>query len=126
MAKQKTQIAVRRAPVVSKARYEAVLAARSAATRKAKQAAQQRVGSLVGAAAAYGLGYAEKKGHKLPTLGGVEPTLMAGLVLTFGPTLMGAGQSKLGQVAAEAGSAALALAAYKAGQGQPMVGYDDE
>lgn len=123
MAK-KTQI-VRKAPTVSKSRYEALQLARSRATAKAKQAAQQRVGSLVGAGTAYGIGYLEKTGRKLPTVGGVEPTLLAGLVLTFGPTLLGAGTTKLGQVAAEVGSSALGVAAYKAGLGHPMVGEDE-
>ncbi len=125
MAKRSQQL-VRRAPSVPKARFEALQLARSAATRRAKVAAQQRVGSLVGAATGYGLGYLEKKGHKLPTVGGVEPTLMAGLVLTFGPTLLGAGNSRLGQVAAEVGSAALGIASYKAGLGQSMVSGEDD
>jgi hypothetical protein len=125
MAK-KTQQLARRAPSVPKARFEALQLARSAATRRAKVAAQERVGAVVGAAAGYGLGYMEKKGHKLPSIGGVEPTLLAGLALTFGPTLLGQGNSKLGRVAAEFGSASLSIAAYKAGLGQPMVSGEDE
>jgi hypothetical protein len=123
---KKSQLAPRRAPSVPKARFEALQLARSAATRRAKVAAQERVGAVVGAAAGYGLGYMEKKGHKLPSIGGVEPTLLAGLALTFGPTLLGQGNSKLGRVAAEFGSASLSIAAYKAGLGQPMVSGEDE
>lgn len=125
MAKKSNQMAVRRPASVPKARFEALQLARSAATKRAKEAAQQRVGAVVGAATGYGLGYLEKKGHKLPTVGGVDPTLMAGLVLTFGPTLLGAGRSKLGQVAAEAGASALGIAAYRFGLGQPMISGED-
>lgn len=127
MAKSKSQsLAPRRAPTVSKARFEALQLARSAATKRAKDAAQQRVGAMVGAAAGLGLGYLEKKGHKLPSVAGIDPTLLAGVVLTFGPTIMGQGRTKLGQVAAEAGASALAIAMYKAGLGQPMIAGEDE
>lgn len=120
---RKTQI-VRRAPTVSKSRYEALVRTRSAAANRTRQIAQQRAGSLVGIAACAGVGYLEKQG-KMPSLGGFEPTLVVGVALGFLlPALV---KGKAGQMSAEAGAALCGVAAYKLGTGAPIrVGEDGD
>lgn len=111
------------APKVAKSRYDALVRARHAATSRARQVAAQRGGSLVGIAACAGVGYMEKQG-KMPSLGGFEPTLVAGVVLGFlVPHFV---KGKFGQSAAEAGAALCGVAAYKLGTGAPIrVGEED-
>lgn len=116
MAKGKAM--VRRAPTVSKAKYEGLARARSAAVRKSKEVASARAGVVTGAVAAYLVGHFEKAGKKLPTVGGIEPTALYGAALAFGVPMFVKG--KVGTMAAEAGAAVLGIAAYKAGMGQPM------
>jgi hypothetical protein len=110
------------APKVSKARYDRLVHARRAAVTRAKQVGAQRAGSLTGIAACALVGYAEKNG-KMPSLGGFEPTLVAGLALGFVvPHFV---KGKVGQMAAEAGAALSGVAAYKLGSGSPIrVGED--
>lgn len=121
----KTRIVVKRsAPTVSKARYEKLVHARRAAVSRTKAHVAQRAGSLVGIAACAAVGYAEKQG-KMPTLGGFEPTLVAGLALGFlVPAFV---KGKAGQMCAEAGASLTGVAAYKFGTGAPLrVGGDDD
>lgn len=124
MAKSKTAIAVRRAPTVPKKKYEMALAARNAAGRRAREAAEERIGVVVGAVAGYGIGALEKKGTRIPTVAGIEPTLLYGGLASFGPALLGI-RGRAANIIAEAGAASLGIAAYKFGLGHPMVGEDE-
>lgn len=123
MAKTRT-IVKHSAPKVSKSRYDALVRVRSAAAARTRQVAAQRAGSLTGIAACALVGYAEKQG-KMPSLGGFEPTLVAGGVLGFlVPHFI---KGRAGQMAAEAGAALCGVAAYKLGTGAPVrVGGDDD
>lgn len=123
MAKTRTKI-VHASPKVSKSRYDAVVRARSHAAQRTRQIAAQRAGSLTGIAACALVGYAERQG-KMPSLGGFEPTLVAGGLLGFVvPHFV---KGKIGQAAAEAGAALCGVAAYKLGTGAPLrVGGDDD
>lgn len=123
MAKTRT-IVKHSAPKVAKSRYEALVRARSHAASKTRQIAAQRAGSLTGIAACGLVGYLEKQG-KMPSLGGFEPTLVAGLGLGFVvPHFI---KGKAGQMCAEAGAALSGVAAYKLGTGAPIrVGGDDD
>ena len=123
MAKTRT-IVKHVAPKVSKSRYEALVRARSVDAARTRQVAAQRAGSLTGIAACALVGYAEKQG-KMPSLGGFEPTLVAGLTLGFVvPHFI---KGKAGQMAAEAGAALSGVAAYKLGSGAPIrVGEDED
>lgn len=111
-------------PTVSKARYEKLVHSKRATLTRAKQLGAQRAGSLVGIGACALVGYLEKQG-KMPSIGGFEPTLVAGLALGFVvPSLV---KGKAGQMAAEAGAALTGVAAYKLGSGSPLrVGEDDD
>lgn len=121
----KTQVVVRRAaPVVPKKKYELAVKAGQLARARGKQAAQERMGAIIGGAAGYGVGYLEKKGTRLPTVFGLEPTLLYGGLLTFGPALLGI-RGQTANMAAEGGATLLGIAGYKAGLGMPMVGEDD-
>jgi hypothetical protein len=61
----------------------------------------------------------------MPSLGGFEPTLVAGIVLGF--VVPHVVKGKAGQMAAEAGAALSGVAAYKLGSGSPFrVGGDDD
>jgi hypothetical protein len=123
MAKTRT-IVKHVAPRVSKSRYDALVHARSAASARTRQIAAQRAGSLVGIGACALVGYLEQQG-KMPSLGGFEPTLVAGLGLGFiAPQFI---KGKAGQMCAEAGAALSGVAAYKLGSGAPIrVGADDD
>ena len=121
MAKHK--LAIRHAaPKVSKARYDRLVNARRAAVARTRQVATARAGSLTGIVACAGVGYLEKQG-KMPSLGGFEPTLVAGIALGFVvPHFV---KGKFGQMAAEAGAALSGVAAYKLGTGAPIRVGDD-
>jgi hypothetical protein len=121
MAKTRT-IVKHQAPKIAKSRYEALVRSRSHASQKARQIAAQRAGSLTGIAACGLVGYLEKQG-KMPSFGGFEPTLVAGLTLGFiVPSFV---KGRAGQMAAEAGAALSGVAAYKLGTGAPIrVGED--
>lgn len=123
MAKSRLAVRSHGAPKVAKSRYEALVRARSHAASKTRQIAAQRAGSLVGIGACALVGWAEKNG-KMPSLGGFEPTLVAGIALGFVvPHFI---KGKAGQMAAEAGAAISGVAAYKLGSGSPFrVGEDD-
>ncbi len=127
MAK-KTQVQVRtKAPSVPKKRYEMAVRAAKGANQRARRAATERIGTLVGCGTAYVVGKVEKSGKKLPTFGGIEGTALWGAAMAFGPSLLGVGTGKLGQIAAEAGSAMLGIACYKAGTGiAPIVSGDED
>lgn len=123
MAKHKLALRTA-APKVAKSRYEALVRARSASAQKARQVAAQRAGSLTGIGACALVGYAEKTG-KMPSFGGFEPTLVAGIALGF--VIPHFVKGKMGQMSAEAGAALSGVAAYKLGSGQPFrVGGDDD
>lgn len=123
MAKSRT-IVKHVAPRVAKSRYDALVHARSAATARTRQIAAQRAGSLVGIGACALVGYLEQQG-KMPTMGGFEPTLVAGIGLGFVvPQFI---KGKAGQMCAEAGAALSGVAAYKIGSGAPIrVGEDGD
>jgi hypothetical protein len=118
MAANKSNVPARRAtPTVSKSKFEALQRMHSNTMKRAREVAEERVGTIVGWGAAGAVGYIEKEG-KMPDMGGVEPTLVIGGLLAFGVPMLVRG--KLGAYAAEAGSAIGAVAAYKVGRGYPI------
>lgn len=120
----KTQIEKTRtkAPTVPKQKYEMAVRAARASSARARETAQERIGTAVGMGTAYVVGKVEKNGKKLPSFGGIEGTALWGAALAFGPSLLGGGRTKLAQIAAESGSALLGIACYKAGKGiTPLV-----
>lgn len=92
-------------------------------TASARRAAADRKGTIIAAATAAGVGYAERKGYQMPTIGGVEPTLLyGGVLLALGGTVAkGNSRKALDEVA----SGMLAVAAYKFGSGKPVLSGDD-
>lgn len=126
MAKTKT-IVKTKSPTVPKRKYEMALAGARAANQRARRVANERIGTLVGCGTAYIVGKVEKNGKKLPTFGGIEGTALWGAALAFGPSVLGVGTGKLGQIAAEAGASMLGIACYKAGKGiAPIVAGEDD
>lgn len=125
--RRQNQIETRtKAPTVPKAKYEKAITLARTSAQRTRAAADERMGTLLGMAVGFGVGKYEANGNKLPTAGGLEGTALWGGLLAFGPTLIGAGRSRIGQMAAEAGSSLLGIACYKAGKGlAPMVGGDD-
>jgi hypothetical protein len=125
MAKTKTIVRTK-APTVSKKKYELARRTATAAAQRSRRVATERFGTLVGCATAFGVGRYESNGKKLPSFGGVEGTALWGGALAFGPSLLGFGSGKLGNVAAEVGASLLGVACYKAGKKiAPIVGGDD-
>lgn len=121
----KHAIAVRRAPSVPKSKYENIVRLQSSAKKRAKEMASERIGIIVAAGAGAAIGLAEKKGTALPTVGGIQPTILYGAILAFVVPEMTKG--KLGRMSAEAGAGLLTLGAYKLATGAPLrVGEDDE
>jgi len=125
MAKTKTMV-VRRSPMVSKAKLELVKASSQRAKRKARDVAAKRVGTLVGVGTAAAAGYIEKTGKLAPKYTSPAAMAVAGGVLAFVLPETSMGRGKLGQASAEAGAGLLAVAAYKLGAGQPVIGDDDD
>jgi len=120
-----SEITVRRsAPMVPKRKYEGLIAARAKAAKKAKEIGQRRMGSLIGVGACAAVGYLEKTG-KMPSVAGIEPTVVLGVALGFlVPEVV---KGPAGQMAAEAGAAIAGVAAYKLATGSPLrVSGDDE
>lgn len=126
MAKQ-TQVVVRsKAPTVSKKRFELAVMRGKQHAKKAREVAARRVGTLVGVAAGAGAGIVERKAMLSPKFTSPAALGVAGAVLAFVAPETSMGKGKLGQAAAEAGAGLLAVAAYKLGLGQAVIGADDE
>ena len=104
LAKTKAQAAAR------------VTAAKVGAYAKARQ------GTFIAAGTAAALGAAEKSGIALPTVGGINPYLLYGVVGVVILPMFIKGQA--GRIAEQAGGGALAVAAYKIGSGQPALAGD--
>ena len=124
MAKRAAAIAIRRAPSVPKKKYEMAQRMAAAKGKRAREIAAKRTGTIVGAVAGGTIGYLERTGKISPKFTSPVALGVAGVVLAFVAPETSMGKGKLGAALAEAGSAALAVAAYKAGQGQPMIGED--
>jgi|SRR6185295_1836616 len=124
MAKQQIQVR-HKTPTVSKKRYEMVRAAGAATRRKAREVAAKRAGTLVGTGTGALAGYLERTGKVSPKFTSPMALGIAGAVLAFVVPETGMGRGKVGQAAAEAGSGLLAVAGYKLGLGQAVIGEDD-
>lgn len=127
MATTKSKAIVRhKQPTVSKARFEMVKAAAASGRRKAREVAAKRAGTLVGTGTGALAGYLERTGKVSPKFTSPMALGIAGAVLAFVVPETGMGRGKIGQAAAEAGSGLLAVAGYKLGLGQAVIGADDE
>ncbi len=126
MAK-KTQIQVVRhkQPTVSKQRFEMVKAAAKLKAKRGREVAAKRVGTLVGMAAGGAAGYAERVGKLDPKFTSPLAFGLTGVVLAFIVPETSFGKGKLGQMSAEAGAGLAAVASYKLGLGQAVIGEDD-
>jgi hypothetical protein len=124
MAK-KSAVVVRRSPMVSKARFEMLKAAGARKAKRTREVAAKRVGTIVGAGTGALCGYLEKTGKLAPKFTSPAALAVGGAVLAFVLPETGMGKGKVGQASAEAGAGLLAVAAYKLGLGQPVVGEDD-
>jgi hypothetical protein len=111
---------------VSKKRYEMAVQRAKAAGKRVIAAKTSPMATVVAAAAAGALGYAEKTGMHLPTVMGLEPALLYGVVAAAaGHTVAKSG--RVGEALRQTGAGALAVAAYKYGAGGAMrVGEDDD
>lgn len=128
--KQATKSAIvvsapRRAPMVSKAKFEALKDAAKNKSKRTREVAARRAGTLVGVASAGAVGYLERTGKLPPKFTSVAALGVAGGVLAFVMPETGMGKGKLGGMMAEAGASLLGVAAYKLGAGQPIIGEDD-
>lgn len=117
-----TQLA-RRAPSVPKKRFEALQQARSRAVAKGREVAAKRVGTLVGAATGYGIGWAEANGKMPARLS--SPAAIGGIGAVAALVLPSYIKGRAGAALAEAGAAMLGIATYKLGTGVPAIGEDD-
>lgn len=118
-----------RAAGVSKKRYEQAVQRAKAAGKRVIAAKTSPVATVVAAAAAGALGYAEQHNIKLPTVMGLDPSLLYGVVAAAaGHTVAKSG--RVGEALRQTGAGALAVAAYKYGTGASMKvgddGYQDE
>lgn len=111
---------------VSKKRYEEAVTRAKNAGKRALAAKTSPIATVVAAAAAGAIGYAEKTGMHLPTVMGLEPALLYGVVAAAaGHTVARSG--RVGEALRQTGAGALAVAAYKYGAGGAMrVGDDDD
>jgi len=98
---------------------KASAAARNSATRAARN------GTMLGGIAAGLFGYAEKSGTALPTVAGINPSLLYGGLLGVVIPMFIKGST--GRIAEQVGSGLLDVAAYKLGAGMPVLSgeYDD-
>jgi hypothetical protein len=122
----KKAIVVRRAPMVSKAKYETLVRARAAVARKAREQASERVGMVVGVAAAGALGFANGRGwlDKVPQPGGIPTSFVVGGALAAVGMMM---TGKASTYVLEAATATLAVGAYQMGSdASGSVGFDDD
>ena len=81
----------------------------------------------IAAGAAAGLGYAEKQGKQLPTVAGVMPELLYGVVgAVLGTMVKATSSGTVGKFVRGAATGSLAVGAYKLGRGDAVrVGEDD-
>lgn len=91
---------------------------RLAAARKARQlaarAAQRQQHTIIALGAAYGLGFAEKRAFALPTIPGVAPEVLYGVLGLVGAWWLRNVQAK--RIAQSLGDGLLSVALYKAGR----------
>ena len=111
--------------MVSRKKLDAIKQAAFNRSKRAREIAGRRTGTIVGAAAGGLAGYLERTGKVSPKF--TSPVAFAGMgmLLAFVAPETSLGKGKLGQALAEGGSALLAVGAYKAGLGQAMIGEDD-
>jgi hypothetical protein len=114
----------RRAPSVPLKKFEAIKSRTALAARKGREVAAKRAGTLVGAGAAYAIGWLQANQKVDPKY--LSPAILGGVGagLTFFVADRVRGQ--VGAALAEAGSAALGVAAYRAGLGEALIGADDD
>lgn len=127
----KTSLARRSAPAPRRSNTAGALKlvrakqAMTAARARMRRDAAADSAMLMSAAAAAGLGYLEKSGNaEMLRIGGVEPTLVLGVVGGF--LLPKFVHGKLGELSRQVGASSLAVAAYKFGTGQPVIAGEDD
>jgi hypothetical protein len=121
----KAALAPRKAPTVSKSRYEALESRLVRAGTRAKAVAQKRENGVISIVTGVGLGLLAKSGKKLPTVAGIDPNLLyGGALFLLGPELM---KGKNGDRLAALGTGMLTVAGYTVPQrGVKVAGEDDD
>jgi len=115
--------APRRRSSAGLAKLERMKLSAARARSRASRLAREKQGVIIAGVGAAAIGFAEKKGYRLPTLGGIEPTLLYGLMIAFvGPMVV---KGNAGEALSDIGEGLLAVAAYKFGTGQPVLSGDD-
>lgn len=108
------------AGIYAKLAKEKASSAARVATAKAGSVAKARAGTIITAGTAAALGAAESRNMQLPTVGGIAPSLLYGVIgVLVVPMFM---KGKIAQISEQFGAGALAVAAYKLGMGQPVIG----
>lgn len=121
----KHALAPRRAPSVSKSKYEALESRLVRAGQKTRAVASKRENGIIAIGAGVALGVMAKKGKNLPTVGGIDPALLYGAALFIaGPELL---KGKNGERLGALGQGMLTVAAFNVPQrGIKVAGDDDD
>jgi len=108
MAPRKTSMRRARSPYEN--RYMRERARAAAVGRRVREEAMKRDEMLISLGASAALGYAKRKGVALPTIGGIEPTLLYGLILGIGLPMVS--KDKMAKRLEAAGTGLLTVSAY--------------
>ena len=124
LARRPSRPAFRRGGIGAKALVRTA-ANKAASTARASAQRSVKNGAIVGGVAAGLYGYAEKEQWALPTVGGINPSLLYGGVLGILVPMFVKGS--VARMAEQVGSGLLDVAAYKLGSGQDVIAgeYDD-